>query len=390
MKMQLMISRAAACMAIVLAPIAAADAAAKGQADDAPPLKVAKAAVETPAADAPAPRAAAPTWFDGFSRRGLADRFGRDDAVTLTSEAVPESIPHLGPLAEQGVVEEVVPPVQYEGQIVALTDEAPNYDDPVTYGYSGQPYDLHLMPQGLIYRSYMAGAKESRFRSVWHEEGGSHSIWDISLGGNVGILRYGTRGDTRPEGVQLGIEGAGLVRLDRDSNEDVAATDYRFGVPITWGDSIHQVKLAYYHLSSHVGDEFMLSNPNFKRFNYSRDVIVWGESLYPTEKFRLYGEIGYAFYNDVCDPWELQFGFDYGPNDRTGARGAPFAAINAHLREEVNYGGNLVAQAGWAWRRGPATGIYRVGVEYYNGKDDQFSFFNQHVEKIGLGMWYDY
>ncbi|MBA3483445.1 MAG: DUF1207 domain-containing protein [Pirellulales bacterium] len=343
------------------------------------------AVIENVAAKAPATRAAAPTWFDGLSRRGLADRFGRHDAVTLTSDAVPEDIPHLGPLTEQGVAEEVGPPVQYEGQIVALTDY-----DPVTYGYSGQPYELHLMPQGLIYRSYMAGAKESRFRSVWHEEGGNHSIWDISLGGNVGILRYGTRGDTRPEGVQLGIEGAGLVRLDRDSNHDVAATDYRFGVPVTWGDSIHQVKLAYYHLSSHVGDEFMLSNPGFQRFNYSRDVIVWGHSLYPTERFRVYGEIGYAFYNDVCDPWELQFGFDYGPNDRTGARGAPFAAINAHLREEVNYGGNLVAQAGWAWRRSPATGLYRVGVEYYNGKDDQFSFFNQSVEKIGLGMWYDY
>ena len=379
MKMQLMISWAAACMAIALAPLAAADAAAKEKAANAQPPKVEKAATEKPS----------PTWFDGLSRRGLAERFGRDDAVTLTSDAVPESIPHLGPLAEQGVAEEVGPPVQYEGQIVALTDEASDYD-PVTYGYSGQPYELHLMPQGLIYRSYMAGAKESRFRSVWHEEGGNHSIWDISLGGNVGILRYGTRGDTRPEGVQLGIEGAGLVRLDRDSAEDVAATDYRFGVPITWGDSIHQVKLAYYHLSSHVGDEFLLNHPGFQRFNYSRDVIVWGESLYPTENFRLYGEIGYAFYNDVCDPWELQFGFDYGPNDRTGARGAPFAAFNAHLREEVNYGGNLVVQAGWAWRRSPATGMYRVGVEYYNGKDDQFSFFNQSVEKIGLGMWYDY
>jgi len=195
MKMQLMISRAAGCVAMALAPLAAADAAAKGKAADAQPPKVEKSAVETPS-----PRAVAPTWFDSLSRRGLADRFGRDDAVTLTSADAPESIPHLGPLAEQGVAEEVGPPVQYEGQIVALTDEASDYD-PVTYGYSGQPYELHLMPQGLIYRSYMAGAKESRFRSVWHEEGGSNSIWDISLGGNVGILRYGTRGDTRPEGV---------------------------------------------------------------------------------------------------------------------------------------------------------------------------------------------
>jgi hypothetical protein len=388
MKMQRAIPRAFVWAAMAFTPWAAVNAATPKKAADAqPPASAAAATAST--ANARTSRVKLITWFDRSSKPETIDRAVEAVELAPMSAPQPESIPHLGPLTEQGVVEEVVPPVQYDGQIVALTDDVAAYD-PVTYGYSGQPYDLHLMPQGLIYRSYLAGAKESRFRSVWHEEAGSHSIWDISLGGNVGILRYGTRGDTRPEGVQLGIEGAGLVRLDRDSNNDVAATDYRFGIPITWGDSIHQVKLAYYHLSSHVGDEFMLNNIGFQRFNYSRDAIVWGHSLYPTERFRVYGEIGYAFYNDVCDPWELQFGFDYGPNDRTGARGAPFAAINAHLREEVNYGGNLVAQAGWAWRRGPATGMYRIGVEYYNGKDDQFSFFNQSVEKIGLGMWYDY
>ena len=246
------------------------------------------------------------------------------------------------------------------------------------------------MPQGLIYRSYLAGAKESRFRSVWNHERNDGNIWDITLGGNVGLLRYGTRGDVRPEGWQLGIEGAGLVRLDIDENRDVDATDYRFGVPLTWGDAIHQVKFAYYHLSSHVGDEFLLKNPGFKRLNYSRDVLVLGHSLYPAENWRVYGEIGYAFDNDVSDPWELQFGVDWAPNGRTGARGAPFAAVNGAFREEVDFGGNFVAQAGWCWRRSPATGLFRVGVEYYNGKDDQFSFFNESVEKVGFGMWYDY
>ena len=58
-----------------------------------------------------------------------------------------------------------------------------------------EDYSLHLMPQGLIYRSYLAGAKESRFQSAWNEEKNIGSIWDITLGGNVGLLRYGTRGD---------------------------------------------------------------------------------------------------------------------------------------------------------------------------------------------------
>lgn len=255
---------------------------------------------------------------------------------------------------------------------------------------SGQAYDLHLMPQGLIYGSYLAGAKESRFRSVWNHEKSDGGIWDITLGGSVGLLRYGTRGDVRPEGWQLGIEGAGLVRLDIDEKRDVMATDYRFGVPLTWGDSIHQVKVAYYHISSHVGDEFLLKTPGFNRLNYSRDVLVLGHSLYPADNWRVYGEVGYAFYSDVAEPWEFQFGLDYAPAGCTGTRGAPFAAFNGQLREEVDFGGNVVVQAGWAWRRGPATGIYRIGLEYYNGKDDQFSFFDESVEKIGFGMWYDY
>jgi hypothetical protein len=225
---------------------------------------------------------------------------------------------------------------------------------------------------------------------VWHHDKNDGNVWDITLGGSVGLLRYGTLGDARPEGLQLGIEGAGLVRLDTDEDRDVLATDYRFGVPLTWGDSISQVKFAYYHLSSHVGDEYLLRTPGFQRLNYSRDALVLGHSLYPADEWRVYAEIEYAFYVDVGDPWALQFGLDYAPNCRTGARGAPFAAVNAHLREEVNYGGNLVVQAGWAWRRGPATGLYRLGVEYYNGKDDQFSFFDDSVEKVGFGMWYDY
>jgi hypothetical protein len=310
-----------------------------------------------------------------------------------------EAIPHLGPL-DDGDFPPPPPPRIYDESITHdMIDGGPvalrpaysgMHSADASYADSEGPYSWQLMPQGLIYRSYLAGAKESRFRSVWNNDRNDGNIWDIGLGGNVGLLRYGTSGNGRPEGFQLGIEGAGQVRLDVDENRDVDAADFRFGVPITWGDEVHQVKFAFYHLSSHVGDEFMLKNPGFSRFNYSRNALVLGESLYPTENLRVYGEIGYGVDCDVCDPWELQFGVDWAPNGYTGGRGAPFAAVNGHLREEVDYGGNFVFQTGWAWRRSPASGMYRLGVEYYNGKDDQFSFFNESVQKVGFGMWYDY
>jgi hypothetical protein len=299
----------------------------------------------------------------------------------------PHAMPYLGPLDEPAFDP---PPLTTADALVEPASGAELGHFMGSSGANGGGYEWHLMPQGLIYRTYLAGAKESRFRSVWNNEQNDGNIWDITLGGNVGILRYGTRGDARPEGFQLGIEGAGLVRLDIDEDRDVDAADYRFGVPLTWGDAIHQVKFAYYHLSSHVGDEFLLKNLGFNRLNYSRDVFVYGHSLYPRENWRVYGEIGYAVDCDVCDPWEMQFGVDWSPSGRTGGWGAPFAAFNGHLREEVNFGGNFAVQAGWAWRRSPASGLFRLGVEHYNGKDDQFSFFDESVQKTGFGIWYDY
>jgi hypothetical protein len=269
------------------------------------------------------------------------------------------------------------------GEIVSLADD---------YGSlsSDQIFSWQLMPQGLIYRPYMAGAKESRFHGGWMHDHGEGDIWDVGLGGQVGILRYGTRGDARPEGIQLSMEGAGQTRLDPEEELDVVATDYRFGIPITWGDSFHQVKFAFYHLSSHVADEYLELHPGFTRLNYSRNVLVLGHSIYPTPKSRFYAEAGYGVDVDVSQPWEFQFGFDYGPSGRTGARGEPFFAFNGHLREEVDFGGNVVAQVGWAWRRSPASGMLRTGLEYYNGKSDQFSFFNDSEQKLGYSIWYDY
>ena len=246
------------------------------------------------------------------------------------------------------------------------------------------------LPQGLIYRDYLAGAKQSRFRSVWHHERDEGRIWDITLGGHVGILRRGNSGPQRPVGFQVDIEGSAQLRLDRDENENLDATDFRFGVPFTWGDEVYQTKVGYYHISSHIGDEFLDENPGFERLNFVRETLIWGHSYYLNPELRIYAEMGYAFISDVSKPWEFQLGTDYSPACWTGTRGAPFAAVNYHIREELAYDGNVVGQVGWAWRNSPASGLFRLGLEYYHGRDDQFSFYRNSQSKVGFGLWYDY
>jgi hypothetical protein len=246
-----------------------------------------------------------------------------------------------------------------------------------------------ILPDGLIYRPYLASPKQSRTgMTVFHEDDDGW-LWDAWLGTQVGLLRYGTFDPDWPIGFQIDAEGSAQLRLEANDDIDVISADYRAGVPITFGYGRHRTKFAYYHLSSHLGDEFLLQHPGFNRLNFARDVLVLGHSIYLTPKVRIYAEAGWAFFTDVSKEWEFQFGLDYAPYAPTSIRGAPFFAINGSIREELNYSGNFVLQAGWAWR-GETSHLLRTGFHYYNGLSDQYSFYRNFEHQVGGGLWYDF
>ena len=260
------------------------------------------------------------------------------------------------------------------------------------YGYapSASTWDAQVLPDGLIFDSYLAGTKESRFSTHIYRGFEDSTIFDATLGARIGLLRYGTHDIYRPEGWQIDAEGSGQVRLDIPEDVDVRSADFRAGLPITYGVGNHRWKLAYYHLSSHVGDEFLLKNPGFTRLNYARDVFVLAYARYLNPKLRMYGEVGWAFYDEISRPWEFQVGIDYAPCGPTGLYGEPFFAMNGHFRQEVDFGGAFTFQLGWAWRGDESSNMLRTGLHYYNGKSNQYSFFNEHEQQLGFGLWYDF
>jgi len=247
-----------------------------------------------------------------------------------------------------------------------------------------------LLPTDLIYKSYLAGLKESRAGTSITWVNDDSKMWEGVLGARVGLLRFGDRDPLMPQGFQIDAEGAAQVRLDVDSQVDVRSTDYRVGIPLTYGLGMHQVKFAYYHMSSHLGDEFVLRFPDYERLNWSRDALVLGYAYHMTDTLRLYAEVGWGFQCEVSEPWEFQFGIDWAPNAPTGFRGAPFAAVNGHLRQEVDFGGSLTVMTGWSWMTDRDRHLLRFGVHYFNGKSGQFSFYSNSEEAIGLGLWYDF
>ena len=165
------------------------------------------------------------------------------------------------------------------------------------------------------------------------------------------LLRYGTDNDFWPQGWQLDVEGAAFPRLDLEHNEDLTSVDFRGGVPSTTRQGPWEIKFGYLPHQFPLGDEYLLNNPGFTRLNYVRESLVAGVAVYLRPSLRLYSEAGWAFHTDGgAKPWEFQFGADFSPPEPTGLCGAPFFAINGHLRQENNFGGNLTVQTGWQWR----------------------------------------
>lgn len=261
---------------------------------------------------------------------------------------------------------------------------------PPAPNWPGEGYwTWQVLPEGLIYRSYLASPKEPRIGVVlFHERGGS--FWDASVGGRVGILRYGTTDPLWPEGFELDVEGAAFPRLTLDHDRDLVSADFRAGLPLTYRHGPWEMKFGYSHLSSHLGDEFMLKHPEAERINYSRDSLILGVGLRPHPDIRLYGEADWAFWADGgAKPWEFQFGVEYSPAEPASFYGAPFVAVGTQLHQEVDFGGAVVVQAGWEWRS--ATGrLLRCGLHYLNGKSDQEQFFRENEEQIGFGTWVDF
>jgi hypothetical protein len=287
-----------------------------------------------------------------------------------------------------------------------------NFNDCFDNLWAPRPWCWQLLPNNLIYTSYLAGPKEPRLATVWYDDTGPSPIpgrggdqngwlWDSTLGGRVSVLRYGSNTELHPQGFEMQLEGAAFVRLDPGDDRDLRSADYRFGIPLVYGIGRWQTKLAYYHNSAHIGDEFLIKYGNFDRVNYVRDVIVFGNSYYMYDWLRIYGEAGWSFFNaGGSKPWEFQFGTELIQARPTGIRGAPFFAVNGMTRQELNWGGNVCAQVGWAWRGYQSEKLFRIGFEYLYGSDPQYEFtktdpttgkitaLNQN--RAGIGMWYDY
>ena len=254
-----------------------------------------------------------------------------------------------------------------------------------------ETWTWQLFPDGLMYKSYIAGEKEPRISNSILLQSGGRTLWDTTLGWRVGLIRFGTSRAIQPEGFQLDVEGGTFFRALPGGGNDLQSMDLRIGIPLTWREGPFQAKVSAYHIESHVGDDFLLKNPGYIPNGYSRTALVAGLGYFVLDSLRLYSEVGWSVSGSGGDrPWEWQSGLEWSSPDPTGLRGSPYFAANVSLREATHGSGSVNVMAGWQWRRSQSDHYFRAGLQYFNGKNNQYSFLQDTQQLFGFGVRYDY
>lgn len=269
-------------------------------------------------------------------------------------------------------------------------DLVPVRNDNMVYSRVDE-WTFQILPSNIIYKSYMACGREPRLgiHFVDSMQPDDMSYWDCSIGARVSLIRFGSKDPLYPEGLELEMDACAFPRLTLNRARDLYSCDYRFAFPLAYRKGRWEFMFGYYHISSHLGDEYMVKHNSLQRYNYSRDCLMAGVGYRPNPAWRFYFNMEYAFSrDDGSKPWHFIFGLEYSPM-YTGVRGAPFLAMSCRLREDVDFSGSFTLETGWQWRNDNSH-IFRLGLFYLNGYSDHYQFYNIYEKQIGMGIWYDF
>lgn len=261
---------------------------------------------------------------------------------------------------------------------------------------SGSERSFLLFPKAHLYPEYIADPRRPNFSAQFM----SFSKTEIA---DTGKQRYGFKFGSRFEllqfhpsgrpdrGWQLGVEAGFLGQFDREHSDDNIGWDGIYGLIASFRASdTRAYKFGLHHVSSHVGDEHA-ERTGRQRINYTRGELVAGISWSVNDRWRTYSETGWGYdlRNDALqEPWRLQLGWEYVVPTRLWQKRLDwYVAMDLSSTEERDWNIDTTVQTGIAFRRGDR--IWRLGIEYYNGRSLIGEFFQDDERYISIGLWLD-
>ncbi len=229
------------------------------------------------------------------------------------------------------------------------------------------------------------------------------SVIPVSLGDDFPIYRWldvWGHGD-----VQISIESGIWSVFDIDppppriqSGTELKNTDFYVGIPLTYAINAWSMRFRIYHISSHLGDEFLVNNPGFIRVNPSMEAVDFFASYQAIRALRLYAGVGAIFHSDHSFPMKPLY-FEYGGEFRfCGSKfiqqrlyGTFFIA--AHFRSDayIHYDFDGTFVGGYEWSKLQGIGRkFRVFIEYHKGFSLEGQFMKDRTSYISYRLSYGF
>ena len=193
--------------------------------------------------------------------------------------------------------------------------------------------------------------------------------------------------------VQIGAAGGAIARFDmKTPANDIVSEDYEVGIPVWIRSGALGARLRIYHRSSHIGDEFVLNNPDFTRFDMTYEAVEGILAAY-VGAGRVYVGADYIYDNITTDidPGALRAGFDI-----TSESGFVAGSLRARLVGGVD----LKALNDLEWRVGKSAvaGLelsridsrapsMRILLELFSGPSEAGQFYGKSERYIGIAAY---
>lgn len=265
-----------------------------------------------------------------------------------------------------------------------------------------QPHFELLPACAPLFRPFAADPRQVTYSVGWRfgDQLFNPHTAPVSFGNHVAFFRINNPWGC-PGALQLELEGGVWALFEHcDHIAPLDNADYYVGLPLVYCHGSWKHRLRLWHLSSHLGDEFMVEHPQFVRTNPSAEYLDYFLSYEPSPCLRLYGGLGVILRSDETHPckrfyaeyggeWRYRWGNICFPCSRI--HGRPFFACHFRSYEDNNFDFDGTFVAGYEFTK--CAGCYkrlRIFGEYHNGFSVEGQFNRLHTDYFALRLSYGY
>ena len=226
---------------------------------------------------------------------------------------------------------------------------------------------------------------------------GKH-VGACSFGSDFGVFRWCDFWRTCGQ-LQFDVEAGIFAVFDLDHmDRAMVNTDFFVAGMLSYARKCWSYRFRLWHLSSHLGDEFLLANPGFDRRNLSDEGVDLFASYQLARPVRVYGGIGYIFDRDRTFPEHLVY-FEWGSEARIfGSCDSynrvyiqPFLAMHFRSWEEHDFDVDQTYALGVEWSNiKGTTRKVRIFVEYHDGFSKEGQFVRERSNYVEIRTTYGF